>query len=97
MADALVPPSQNSVYQSFNDFTNTLTNFAQGAANVYSTFLGAKTASKIAEQQKVATPMQPTTSELNAIKAGKVTQLATYGFIGLALVATAMIVLKNVR
>lgn len=97
MADeALVAPSQNDFIDSLNKFTTSITGLGQGAANIYSTFMGAKTAAALANSQKTGYALQPTASELNAINAqrAQVTNLITYGAVGIALIGTAFLVYK---
>lgn len=100
MADgALVPPSQNDFINTLNQLTSTLTGAAQAGANVYSTFIGARTAANLANGQRSGLNTQPTTSELNAINAQRerVTTLITYGAVAVAFIGTAFLIYKAVK
>lgn len=87
---------QNAVLDGLNQFTQSLTSLGQGAANIYSTFLGAKTTYDLAKSQKEVNPSTPNFSPANTVEALMQNKVVSIGVI-VALGATAYLIYKAVK
>lgn len=93
---ALVQPSsQNPFIQGISDLAGAIGGIAQTGANVYSTFLGAKTTADLAKAQKQVATYQPTTSQI--LSAEKRTNFLVYAGVGVAILGTVALIYKAVK
>lgn len=100
MADNLVAPSQNSFIDTLHEFFGTSDEgIAGGIGRVYSTFIGARTAAQIQQNQAAGINPQATASQLNAINAqrDKTINYVTYAGIAVAVLGTLALIYKTIK
>lgn len=87
---------QNDLLDSLNGFTQTLTSLGQGASNIYSTFMGARTTYELAKGQRTVTPNTPNVSPLNSVEALMQNKTVALGVM-VAVLATGYLIYKAVK
>lgn len=100
---AIIAPSQNPVLSAINSITTTTTDFLKSGADIYSTFMNAKTAAKLATQQAQNGGIQtvPDQSILNPVAAAEADATAktyfVYAALGLMVIGGAIAVFKMAK
>lgn len=87
---------QNQVVDGLNQFTQALTSIGQGAANIYSSFIGARTTYELAKTQQTSAARTPTYSPGNTVNALMQNKGVAFGLV-FATLATGYLVYKAVK
>lgn len=93
MASTSLPNENNSLLQQFSNFGNVLAGFGKNVADVYGSFIDARTAKDLAKRQAAPDPARTSASTLSA-GAIRDNKLVTIGIVA-AVAGTAFLLFKG--